>query len=125
MLLPLLVGDDLVGFYALGPKLSGDAYSRDDVRLLRILGQQAAVSVQNARLYQQVQAYSRSLEDQVEQRTHELQATYRDLAQQHATINAVLQTIADGLVVTDPTGKIILHNPVFAQMVTYHSAPDT
>jgi signal transduction histidine kinase len=124
LLIPLMTGADLVGLYALGPKLSGDAYNRYDVRLLRLLGQQAAVSVQNARLYEQVQAYSRSLEDQVEQRTHELQVTYRDLAQQHATINAVLQTIADGLVVTDPEGKIILHNPVFAQMVTYHDDQD-
>jgi signal transduction histidine kinase/GAF domain-containing protein len=124
LLIPLMVGHDLVGLYALGPKLSGDAYSRYDVRLLRILGQQAAVSVQNARLYQQIEAYSHSLEDQVQQRTHELQETYRDLAQQHATINTVLQTIADGLVVTDPEGKIILHNPVFSQMVTYLSPSD-
>jgi signal transduction histidine kinase len=124
LLVPLRVGPDLVGLYALGPKLSGDVYNLYDMRFLRILGQQSAVSAQNARLYQQVEAYSRSLEDQVQQRTHELEAAYRDLAQQHATMNAVLQTVADGLVVTDPDGKIILHNPVFSQMVTYHDPND-
>jgi signal transduction histidine kinase len=124
LFIPLMVGTDLVGLYALGPKLSRDTYSRYDVRLLRTLGRQAAVSVQNARLYEQIETYSRSLEDQVQQRTHELEEAYRDLAQQNATINAVLQTIADGLVVTDPEGKVILHNPVFSQMVTYSSPND-
>ncbi len=117
LLIPLIVGNDLIGLYALGPKLSGSAYHRDDVRLLRILGQQAAVSVQNARLYRQIEAYSRSLEDQVQQRTQQLQDAYRDLSRQHATLNIVLNNIADGLVVTDLERQIILHNPVFLEMV--------
>jgi signal transduction histidine kinase len=48
---PLLVGPDLVGLYALGPKLSGHAYTREEVHLLHLLGQQAAVAVQNSRLF--------------------------------------------------------------------------
>lgn len=117
LLIPLTVGSDLVGLYALGPKLSGDPYNSYDIRLLRILGQQVATSLQNAQLYRRVEVYTHSLEDQVQTRTSELQEAYRDIARQHQTLNIVLDNVADGLVVTDPEGQIILHNPVFLEMV--------
>jgi signal transduction histidine kinase len=47
---PLAIGDELIGLYALGAKLSGETYNGEEIRLLRLLGQQAAVSVQNSRL---------------------------------------------------------------------------
>ena len=50
--IPLVVGTELVGLYNLGPKLSGDAYNRDEGRLLYLLGQQAAIAVENSRLFQ-------------------------------------------------------------------------
>ena len=50
--IPLIVGTELVGLYNLGPKLSGDTYNRYEVRLLHLLGQQAAVAVENSRLFQ-------------------------------------------------------------------------
>lgn len=50
--MPLFAGEKMVGLYCLGPKWSGDAYSQDEVRLVRLLGQQAAVSLENARLFQ-------------------------------------------------------------------------
>ncbi len=50
--IPLIVGTELVGLYNLGPKLSGNPYSRDELRLLHLLGQQAAVAVENSRLFQ-------------------------------------------------------------------------
>jgi two-component sensor histidine kinase len=50
--MPLIAGDKLVGLYSLGPKWSGGAYSHDEVRLIRLLGQQAAIAVENARLFQ-------------------------------------------------------------------------
>ncbi len=48
----LIVGTELVGLYNLGPKLSGDAYNRYEIRLLHLLGQQAAIAVENSRLFQ-------------------------------------------------------------------------
>ena len=117
VLVPFTVGGELIGLYALGPKLSGGAYTRRDVHLLHILGQQAAVAVQNARLYRQIEAYSRSLEEQVVERTQQLGDAYSNLTQQHTTLNIVLNNIADGLVVTDVEGQILMHNPVFLEMV--------
>ncbi len=117
MAVPLTVGEEMVGLYVLGPKRSGDTYTAYDVRLLSILSRQVATSVQNARLYRQVEAYSHTLEEQVRRRTRELQEAYRDLARQHATLNVVLENVADGLVVTDMEGRIVMLNPVFAAIV--------
>lgn len=49
--IPLIAGDKSVGFYVLGGKLSGDAYNHDEIQLLRLLGKQAAVAVENSRLF--------------------------------------------------------------------------
>ena len=49
---PLFAGEKLVGLYSLGPKWSGNSYSHDETRLLHLLGQQAAVAIENARLFQ-------------------------------------------------------------------------
>jgi signal transduction histidine kinase len=59
--IPLIVGPELVGLYNLGPKLSGRAYNHEEVRLLYLLGQQAAIAVENARLYQEVHRQAEEL----------------------------------------------------------------
>jgi PAS domain S-box-containing protein len=111
--IPLTVGEQLVGIYNVGAKLSGGVYSYEEIHMLHLLGQQAAVSVENARLYHQVQRYNLRLEDQVQARTHELAEAYRTLAEQHAQLDIILHNIADALVVTGPAGEIVLVNAAF------------
>jgi signal transduction histidine kinase len=115
--IPLIVGERLVGVYNLGPKLSGVPYTREEIHLLTILGQQASVSVENARLYREVESYTRTLEEQVHQRTHELEEAYRDMAGQHETLDGILRSIADGLIVTGAEGRILLVNPACARFL--------
>jgi two-component sensor histidine kinase len=50
--MPLFGGEKLVGLYSLGPKWSGAPYNHAEIRLIHLLGQQAAVAVENARLFQ-------------------------------------------------------------------------
>jgi PAS domain S-box-containing protein len=116
--LPLVVGSRLVGLYNLGEKLSGIPYTNQEIGTLQVLGQQVAISVENARLYREISAYSLTLEAQVRQRTHELEAAYEDLAEQHQTLHIILRSIADGLVVTDPDGWILMVNPAFANLLS-------
>lgn len=54
LLLPMSVKDRLVGFLALGPKRSEEAYSPSDVRLLSSVAGQTALAVENARLTEAV-----------------------------------------------------------------------
>lgn len=59
--IPLMIGGELVGMYNLGPKLSGYAYNHDEVRLLHLLSQQAAVAVENSRLFQATERQAEEL----------------------------------------------------------------
>lgn len=63
--LPLVVKDELVGMIVLGEKRFGDAYTKEDIQLLEALSYQAAIAVENARLYNH-------MEEVVERRTQEL-----------------------------------------------------
>lgn len=50
-------------------------FSQDDQLLLGALGDQAAIAIENARLYEQVKNYAADLEMKVKERTEELQET--------------------------------------------------
>jgi len=52
VIIPLTEGDELLGFIAIGEKLSGDIFSSEDIQLLGSLAHQAVIGLQNARLYQ-------------------------------------------------------------------------
>ena len=50
VLLPLNSADRLVGFASLGPKRSEEPYTRNDLRLLKAVGTQAGLALENSRL---------------------------------------------------------------------------
>ncbi|MBN1201388.1 MAG: response regulator [Anaerolineae bacterium] len=56
-------------------------FSDSDLRLLRSIGEQAALAVRNAQLYAELQSYAQNLEDMVEVRTQELRTTQAQLVQ--------------------------------------------
>lgn len=69
---PLVSAEKLLGIYLLGSKLSGDIYQREELNLLRTVANQAAISIGNTRLYEEVRASSKELEETVKERTKEL-----------------------------------------------------
>ena len=120
--LPLYSHEQLVGLYGLGPKVSGNPYTGEEVEILCTLRHQIAISLDNTRLYHQIKHYNKSLEDLVEQRTSELRQAHETVAGERNKLDAVLNTIADGLVVTDTQGRIILTNPVFENIAQQSAA---
>lgn len=54
-------------------------FSRDDIRLLTVFAAQAAIAIQNARLYTHLEELNRTLEAKVEERTRELAASHARL----------------------------------------------
>ena len=67
------------------------AFTSDRIETLQILSAQAAISIENARLYQQVENYSQTLEAEVERKTEELSQKAFDLEQ---TLKNLQQTQA-------------------------------
>ena len=77
---PLLNQGKLTGILYLENNLTTGAFTSDRVEVLKILSAQAAISIENSRLYEQLEGYSRTLEQKVEARTEELQQKNQDLA---------------------------------------------
>lgn len=76
----------LSGILYLENNLTTGAFTSDRVEILKILSAQAAISIENSRLYEQLEGYSRTLEQKVEVRTQELQDKNQELA-------SILQTL--------------------------------
>ena len=56
LLLPLALKDRLLGIISLGPKLSEEPYSADDMRLLNAVASQTGLALENARLTESIKA---------------------------------------------------------------------
>ncbi|MEH6650666.1 MAG: diguanylate cyclase [Motiliproteus sp.] len=59
--------------------LSCGIFTKERVEVIRLLAAQAAVAIENARLYEQIQDYSRTLENKVAERTARLEQLNKDL----------------------------------------------
>ena len=70
--LPLLNAGRLTGVLYLENNLIAGVFTPDRVQVLTLLSSQAAISIENARLYDRLAEHSRTLEARVEERTREL-----------------------------------------------------
>jgi signal transduction histidine kinase len=70
---PILNQGKRLGILYLENKLVAGAFTSDRLEVLKILCSQAAVSLENALLYEQLEDYSHTLEGKVRERTQELQ----------------------------------------------------
>ncbi len=88
---PIIKGGKLVGILYLENNLAVGAFTPDRLELLRMLSAQAAISLELARSVSEVQSTL-------------------------AYLKAIINNIADGLVVTDAGGNITQHNPALIKM---------
>jgi len=77
--LPLFRENKIIGIIVLGKKISGDAYSKEDIDLLIALSNQASIALENARFYEKVQDLSENLQEKVDQQTKELKQAYNKI----------------------------------------------
>ncbi|MBD2494397.1 ATP-binding sensor histidine kinase [Nostoc sp. FACHB-280] len=89
--LPILNQGYLIGILYLKNNSASGVFTSDRILVLNFLCIQAAISLENARLYQQVENYSYTLEAEVEQKTQALNQKAQDLEQ---TIKQLQQTQA-------------------------------
>jgi len=104
MSVPMSFGGRLVGVL----EVENDrvaAFEERDLQLMITLANQAAAAVANARLLQEIQQQRRALARQSQ-----------EMAEESSKLEAVLNTMADGLVVSDLDGVIMVSNPAFREM---------
>jgi len=81
-------GDRIIGFHAIARDIS--QYKRGE---------------------EKIKEYSENLEQMVEERTRTLNHTLKDMENARDSIDGILKSIADGLIVTDSYNRVILMNP--------------
>lgn len=76
LIVPFYRKEKLNGFMLLGAKATKDAFTSLDYDFLTTMSLQAAIAIENAMLYQEVQDYSENLEEKVEEQTREIKELY-------------------------------------------------
>ncbi|MBD2772891.1 hybrid sensor histidine kinase/response regulator [Iningainema tapete] len=80
--MPIINQCKLIGILYLENNLTKSAFTKERLEVLQILSSQAAISIENARLYNDLEEYNRTLEAKVHERTLELQAKNLQLQQE-------------------------------------------
>ena len=75
---PLRMGDRHIGAIGLMDTGSGRKFTDEDVEILSIISTQAAVAIENARLYEQLANSAQQLESRVRERTEALSRMYEE-----------------------------------------------
>jgi signal transduction histidine kinase/transcriptional regulator with GAF, ATPase, and Fis domain len=104
LLIPLIARGEMIGVLLL-VALKPHTFTREEEDICQTVASQAAVAVANARLLQDVQQQQRAL----------LRKS-QELTVESSKLDAILHNVADGLVVTDADGRVILSNPAFYEM---------
>ncbi len=72
--LALRTSERFIGYLLLSDKKSGDIYSSEDINVLKIIGSELSVAIQNALSYKEIQLFNETLTEKVRQRTAQLKS---------------------------------------------------
>ncbi|MDB4870448.1 MAG: multi-sensor signal transduction multi-kinase [Gemmatimonadales bacterium] len=109
--LPLMKQATLIGVLYLENRLASRAFTPERISVLELLSSQAAISLENARLYAQLTNENR------ERRTTEEELRVSDERWRNLFENAPV-----GVSLTDSLGRFVAVNPAFERMVGYSEA---
>ena len=116
--IPVYWGGEIQGILALSGE-PGYSFSDDEIALLKMLAQQAAVAIQNANLHKEVKHYTAELEETVT----ELRATQEQLVRREKL--AVLGQLSGGVGHELRTPLAIINNALFYLKTVYGNQDDT
>ena len=72
LVVPLLLKEKLVGLFLLSAKKSGEMFTNEDIKTLEAIASQAAIAIENARLYEEMKDFSKTLQKEVNRQTQSL-----------------------------------------------------
>jgi len=109
--LPIVLKDIVIGVLDVQSS-EPNAFSKTDIPTLQTIADQLAITIENAKLYQELEAYSGFLEQAVAERT-------ADLLQEKERVEAILRSTGDAMIITDIEGRILSVNPAFEAQTGY------
>jgi PAS domain S-box-containing protein len=105
LLIPLLSKGSMMGILSLDVIASQHTFAAEEVGICQTIAAQIAIAVENATLFENMRL-----------QTDALARLADDVAAERAKLDAILQNLADGLLVTDPMGRILVVNPAFRSL---------
>jgi len=124
--MPILQQSQMIGILYLENNLSTGVFTSDRLQVLKLLIAQAAISLENARLYEQLANYAETLERKLEEQTQALQQEIIDrertedaLRQSEANYRNLLQTANSVIIRYDPQGRIHYINDYGVELLGY------
>jgi len=95
---PLLYHDRLVGVLTINNEGTGRHFTEEDRATLALFATQAAIALENARLYQEIQQHAAELEERVRERTRELEEASRHKSEFLANMSHELRTPLNSII---------------------------
>jgi signal transduction histidine kinase len=128
MVVPMIVGGELIGALSFGG--APGPFPTEQVSIAKEAAMQFAIAIAQARLHERVKRQAEELERRVQERTADLRhandALQTEIAERRrveealahalARLQATLEATADGILVTDHTGKITHVNRTFVEL---------
>ncbi len=111
IIVPLVMRSKTLGAITLVSTESGRIYGESDLELARELARHAALTVDNARLYEEAKK-------EITERKRAEEA----LRSSRNELEIVLEGVTDGITALDPTGRLVYANEAAATIVGYPSA---
>ncbi|MFB0536601.1 MAG: GAF domain-containing protein [Anaerolineae bacterium] len=113
---PLKIGQRVIGVLDVQSD-ELNAFDLDDVAVLQTLGDQVATAIENARLFEELEEHKATLGERVRERTEELASSLRHQKIEADKTRAIVEGIADGVMVFDADNKVIMINPTAERML--------
>jgi PAS domain S-box-containing protein len=124
--MPIIEQSQLLGILYLENNLNTGVFTSDRLQVLNLLMAQAAISLENARLYAQLADYAETLERKVKAQTQALQQeiaerqqTEASLRRSEANYRNLLQTANSVIIRYDPQGRIRYINDYGVKLLGY------
>jgi PAS domain S-box-containing protein len=109
-IVPLKIRRHIMGVMTVQRNGYGRPFSESDIRLLNAFASQAAVAIENAHLYGQIETQAQQLEDEVMART-------RQLALSEARYRSLVETSLTGIYQLDNDARVTYANDQLAEML--------
>lgn len=121
LIVPVVVSSQFWGWIWLQSP-QADAFGDLEMNLAHALANHIAISIVNATNFFEVRTMRESLEKLVDQRTQELERGLEEYEMLNNNLQAILGSMADGVLVANDRGEVVMVNPAVGNIVRMESS---